>query len=260
MNYYKRHLGDYAKKTRTLTTYEHGVYNLLLDLYYSEEAPLSEDDAVAVCRASTKAERQSVSRVLERFFENVDGRWHNSRADEEVANYREKAEKNAAIGSLGGKQKAKRNASETLSEPAEDRQANGNPSHKPLATSQEKANPPTPSGVARGERFEEFWTAYPRKVGKPKASASWERLPAADRDKAIASIPAHAASPQWVKDAGQFIPHPATWLNQRRFDDDLGPAKTGNGHDPAPPLGWGRDPDGTLYRKLDLEAMERALD
>lgn len=144
MNYYKRHLGDYAKKTRTLTTYEHGVYNLLLDLYYSEEAPLSEEDAVAVCRAATKAERQSVAKVLERYFEKVDGRWHNSRADEEVAKYHEKATKNAAIGSLGGKQKAKRNASETLSESAGECLPNDNPSHKPVTNNQEEANPPTP--------------------------------------------------------------------------------------------------------------------
>ena len=132
VNYYKRHLGDYAKRTRTLTTYEHGVYNLLLDLYYSEEGPFTTDDAMAVCQAKSKPERSSVAKVLDRYFTESDEGWRNSRADEEIAKYQEKSAKNAAIGSLGGKQKAKRAASDSLSETLENRQANDNPSHKPV--------------------------------------------------------------------------------------------------------------------------------
>lgn len=141
LNYYKRHLGDYAKNTRTLSTYEHGVYSLLLDQYYTDEEPLTLEDAVAVCRAGTRKETDSVVRVLNRYFEERDGRWHNSRADEEITKYHEKSIKNAEIGRLGGQRKAKRLSSETLGESPsgtpEECLANDNPSHKPLANSQE---------------------------------------------------------------------------------------------------------------------------
>lgn len=148
MNYYKRHLGDYAKNTRTLTTYEHGVYNLVLDLYYTDEAPVSPEDAYAICRAESAKDRSSVDRVLVKFFIQDGGLWRHQRADEEIAKYREKSEKNKAIGSLGGKQKAKRIPSETLSESPEECLANYNPSHKPLAISQEKETPVVPEGDA----------------------------------------------------------------------------------------------------------------
>ena len=44
MNYYKRHLGDYAKKAGHLSTWEHGAYTLILDAYYDRElAPTLEE-------------------------------------------------------------------------------------------------------------------------------------------------------------------------------------------------------------------------
>lgn len=68
--------------------------------------------------------------------------------------------------------------------------------------------------------FNEFWTAYPRKTGKKAALKAWK----AAKDKPdiqtiIAAITAQKASQQWQKDGGQFIPHPATWLNQGRWAD-----------------------------------------
>ena len=37
----------------------------------------------------------------------------------------------------------------------------------------------------------------------------------------LAAIEAQKKSEQWVKDGGQYIPHPATWLNQGRWDDQV---------------------------------------
>ena len=41
------------------------------------------------------------------------------------------------------------------------------------------------------------------------------------------SLEKHKRSDQWTKDGGQFVPHPATWLNQKRWQGDAPPA--GNG-------------------------------
>ena len=95
------------------------------------------------------------------------------------------------------------------------------------------ASPSSPEGSAEGEYsadFNTFWQEYPRKVGKGKAWESWSK---AKGRPAIANILAavieQKASPQWMKEAGQFIPHPSTWLNQRRWDDKPTVALPNNG-------------------------------
>ena len=72
---------------------------------------------------------------------------------------------------------------------------------------------------AREKAFDLFWEAYPRKVGKVKAQAAFQKV-TASVDVLLSAIEAQKKSPQWQKDNGQFIPHPATWLNGRRWEDE----------------------------------------
>lgn len=89
MNYYERHLGDYAKDTAHLSMLEHGAYNLLLDRYYGTEAGIPKGDVYRVARAKTKAEKNAVDSVLSEFFTIVDGAWVKNRVEEEIQRYRE---------------------------------------------------------------------------------------------------------------------------------------------------------------------------
>lgn len=66
--------------------------------------------------------------------------------------------------------------------------------------------------------FTEFWIAYPKKVGKGAAEAAWKKLKPSLSD-VLHAISAQSSSDQWRKDGGQFVPNPATWLNQRRWED-----------------------------------------
>jgi hypothetical protein len=69
--------------------------------------------------------------------------------------------------------------------------------------------------------FEAFWKLYPRATGKGDAFKSWQRLSAAQKRKAYESLQRQAPALQ-VKTRdpkGNLCPHPATWLNQGRFDD-----------------------------------------
>ena len=64
-----------------------------------------------------------------------------------------------------------------------------------------------------------FWTIYPRKVGKPAALKAWLRQKP-PIGAVLASLDWQRAGDQWVKDGGQFIPHPSTYLNNRRWEDE----------------------------------------
>lgn len=74
----------------------------------------------------------------------------------------------------------------------------------------------------RGDyEFELFWAAYPKKVGKKAAQKAF--LNAQNRpqiDDLLDSVGKAKLSEQWRKEGGQFIPNPATWLNQGRWDDE----------------------------------------
>lgn len=72
------------------------------------------------------------------------------------------------------------------------------------------------------EEFARFWNAYPRKAGKGAAWRSWRKLnPSEDLQIVIFNALAQQiVSSQWTRDAGKFIPHPATWLNQSRWEDE----------------------------------------
>jgi len=68
--------------------------------------------------------------------------------------------------------------------------------------------------------FDDFWRAYPRKVGKPAARTAWGRLKNADDEPLMAGIERWKQTEQWQKEGGKFIPYPATFLNQRRWEDE----------------------------------------
>lgn len=71
------------------------------------------------------------------------------------------------------------------------------------------------------EDFKAFWQAFPRKVGREAALKAWakaKRKP--PLSEVIAALDAAKRSDQWTKSGGQFIPHPATWINQGRWHDE----------------------------------------
>ena len=70
-------------------------------------------------------------------------------------------------------------------------------------------------------RFNEFWEAYPKKVGKGLAEKCYQKInPSSDlQQEIIKALLVVKQSRQWTMDNGQYIPNPATWLNQRRWED-----------------------------------------
>lgn len=85
------------------------------------------------------------------------------------------------------------------------------------------------------ERFERFWTAYPKKKGKGDAEKKWQRIrPSEDLlQKMLDAVAAQKMSAQWQKENGDYIPYPGTWLNQKRWEDEVEP---GGGESAPPPV------------------------
>jgi hypothetical protein len=65
--------------------------------------------------------------------------------------------------------------------------------------------------------FDRFWKAYPRKQNKGHAEKAWAKaIKLADPDQIISAVERSV----WNEDK-QFIPHPASWLNGKRWEDEL---------------------------------------
>lgn len=108
MNYYRRYCGDYLRDTADLTLAEHGVYALLLDLYYSVGHPIPSPIATLcrICRADSEAEKAAVESVANRFFPlNGDGLRHNKRADIELGIATKALDKMRAAGVVGARKR-----------------------------------------------------------------------------------------------------------------------------------------------------------
>lgn len=71
--------------------------------------------------------------------------------------------------------------------------------------------------------FDTFWKAYPRKVAKGAARTAWERTKSIrpSIDVLLQAIEQQKQQEQWQRDGGMFIPHPATWLRQERWEDEI---------------------------------------
>ena len=89
----------------------------------------------------------------------------------------------------------------------------------PVIHSNTKSNSISESNT-NATAFERFWSVYPKKVGKQAALSAYKKVKV-PVDTLIAAVEAQKRSKQWTRDNGQYIPNPATWLNQGRWEDVL---------------------------------------
>lgn len=75
--------------------------------------------------------------------------------------------------------------------------------------------------VYKDKNFLIFWERYPKKVGKTEAYRKWVKIKPGMRmvDTILKSVEAHAKSKRWREEDGKYIPNPATFLHQGRYED-----------------------------------------
>lgn len=106
------------------------------------------------------------------------------------------------------------------------------PSEAPLRIlpSPSEAPPKPGAGTGAGKRtgagtsagFDELWSLYPKKVAKKDAIEAFNKIKPNEEvlAKMLRRLKRDKASRQWIKDEGQFVPNPATWLNRRDWEGE----------------------------------------
>jgi len=86
------------------------------------------------------------------------------------------------------------------------------------------------------DEFCTFWTAYPRKEDKAKAWAAWQKAKVS-LEVVLKALEWQKKSEKWLKEGGQFVPMPTTYINGSRWLDE--PTAT----DGTPTKSWRNNPE-----------------
>jgi uncharacterized protein YdaU (DUF1376 family) len=168
MHYYKRNLGDYAKKAGRLSMLQHGAYTLLIDACYDREQFPTLDDAIDWAWASSAAEIEAVEFVLRKFFTLEGDRYVQKRIQEEVAEYRIKADTNARIAQERETKRKEKNTDRARSvDESAPEQHEAPPNHEPRTINQEPVVTTPPEGGVSRKRSAATTAARPDDVSEP---------------------------------------------------------------------------------------------
>jgi len=207
MHYYQHHIGDFIKATSRLTDSQAMAYLRLIWMYYDSEKPLSNDIEVLALQIGLPID--DVHLLLRAYFRLEDGVWKHSRCDAEIEEYRSFVDKKSLAGKASAEQRKNKRlttAEQVLNECSTDVQLTNN--HKPITNNQEYI-----------DRFDVFWKQYPRKVAKPNALKAWLKI---KPDDVVLKKMLDAINQQGLPSKEiQFVPHPASWLNAKRWEDEI---------------------------------------
>lgn len=257
MNYYKRHLGDYARKAGHLSMLEHGAYNLILDAYYDREVAPTRAEAMRYARARSQPEIAAVETVLAEFFVEQDGRFYQSRVEREFDEAAVQAEKSRENGKRGGR--PRKSAPTTSQEPRKTQPVfSGNPDgtqknlnpliHK--STNPEEAKASAPAG---GSRLPKDWTL----------PADWLAWAQAERPEIDAANEADKFRDYWHGVAGakgRKADWQATWRNWIRNSRGTPRVTTPTTGKPSAAADFrGKSYDGTAIDDLPADLRAAAL-
>jgi uncharacterized protein YdaU (DUF1376 family) len=236
--YMQFYVADYLADTSHLTTEEHGAYMLLLFSYWQTGKPLRIDRLATVARIPNER-WPSVAETLSEFFHVTDTHWIQFRVESDLDAVNSKVQTASNAGKASARAKALQkqqnvnDRSTTVDDPLQ-RNANHIDTYTDKNT---KSTTP-----AADDLFPQFWKLYPNKKGKAAAEKAWKKLKVTDELFALITkgLGKQCVSPAWTKDDGQFIPHPATWLNGKRWEDEV--TVSTNVH-PFPPRRQANGPD-----------------
>ena len=223
--YMQFYVADYLADTTHLTAEEHGAYMLLLFSYWQTGKPLRIDRLATVARIPNDR-WPSVAETLSEFFHITETHWIQFRVESDLESVNSKVVTASNAGKASAKAKALKKQQElndrstSVDDPL---QRNGNHIDTDTDTDKNRTTPLPPEGE---DLFPKFWALYPRKQDKAKAQKAWAKLKVTDDLFSLIAkgLAAQVVSADWIKDGGKYIPMPTTWLNGKRWEDEVKPS------------------------------------
>ncbi len=197
LSYFSMFPADYLLDTADLSLSEHGAYQLMMLRYYWEGRLLVIDKHRG-CR--TEADRASADAIVGRFFHVEGDKLIHNRIERELEKIRAFIQHQSKAGVASGEARKGKKRAETT-------KING-----------------SKSLLLSGEG-EIFYEGYPVKKRKAAALKEWKKLnPNAElMAKIMKALEEQKRSPDWQREGGRYIPHPAKWLAERRWEDEAPP-------------------------------------
>jgi uncharacterized protein YdaU (DUF1376 family) len=249
MHYYKKNIGDYAKKTGRLSMLQHGAYTLLIDSCYDREKFPTLEEAIEWSWAITKDEIDAVEFVLKRFFTFENGVYVQSRIQEEIIEYHSKANKNKEIAI---QREAKRRGESTKRE----RIVNETPPNQEPITNNHKPKIITPEGVSES-LFKDYLEVRKGKKAKWTETAYKGLQREADKAKmTLSEVMQMCCERGWVG-------FKAEWVKEEAIKQKQLPLATNEQIEEAYRVECGKDPKlarfGSYYEMREYVIKQREL-
>ena len=208
------YVADYLSATSRLTTEQHGAYLLLLMDYWKNGPPPDNDGVLAQITRLSPVAWSNARTMLEPMFQVQSGQWLHHRVEQELAKANHNKEVNLRRGKAGAEARYGKKDAPTMLEASlvHSSSPSPSPSHKEEDT------------CARWrEQADAFWKAYPKRKGKGNVEKWFKANKPTDDLLAhmLHKIEELKTTSDWKKENGQFIPMPYTWLNGKRWDDEL---------------------------------------
>jgi len=159
---------------------------------------LEEKHMILICKSYDKD-------IWSKFIKDGDGKYYNERLEIEVNKRR------LYVDSRSKNKKGKIKTKKIIRKSYENHMGNGNGNGNEDINRNKKES-----------KFDRFWNIYPKKKSKGQAEKAWLKINPSEQllEIIISKIEQAKTSQDWLKDNGQYIPHPATWLNAKGWEDE----------------------------------------
>lgn len=234
---FQLYAADFYMDTITWSNEEVGIYNRLLWVQWIN-GPLPNDDneLKGITKTTDKKWSKTWPKIGKKFVDNGNGGLINLRLEKQRETQLQYQQSQSESGKRGVEAKKKRGiypfnkssdpsstaSSDPTSNPPSERQALQSSSSSSKDIKKRKNIKKEILTEIQQKSFDLFWKAYPYKKSKGDAEKAWKKINPDPELLAtmILKIEKAKSSVKWIKDNGEFIPYPATWLNAKGWEDE----------------------------------------
>ncbi len=214
---------DFIAGTHPLSPEERGVYITLICHFINKDRVIKDDDIylARLCNVTTRAYRRIKKSLIEGdFLEVKDGHIWNDKASNQYKKDQSFSKNQAKKAKLKSRSKLGK-----LLETNNSGYAGANPP-LPLPLPLSEDSPIPPKGDLFNDQFDEFWKEWRKKVRKEKSKAALSKaLKVASFDKIMQGLRIYNQS--LIDTPSKFYANAVTWLNEKRWNDEVDPVRDG---------------------------------